>query len=207
MTQMLHVIGRLAPGVKENQANAEMNRIAQELAREYPATNAGRSVDVMPLSASIDPYARRYIAIVALAVGFLLVLACANVANIQLLRGAVRGTDIAVRAALGASRARIARQLLTEGVLLSLAGVLLGLPLAMAMLRVIKTSIPALVMRHLPGLPYAELDQRILLSSIVVPRQNLIRAAVERFLTVKAIEGSPLQSELGGDLLVLPHAL
>jgi putative ABC transport system permease protein len=165
-TPLLHVIGRLAPGISEEQASAEMNRIAKELAREYPLTNAGRGVNVMPLAASIDPYAGRYVAIVALAVAFLLILACANVANIQLLRGATRDREIAVRSALGAAPSRIARQLLTEGVLLALAGVLFGFPLALAILRAIKASIPSLVMRHLPGLPYAELDRRMLLSSV-----------------------------------------
>jgi putative ABC transport system permease protein len=162
----LHVIGRLAPGVSMGQASAEMNQIARELAREYPSTNAGRGVNVMPLAASIDPYAGRYVAIVAMAVAFLLILACANVANIQLLRGAVRDREIAVRSALGATPIRIARQQLTEGVLLAMAGVLLGLPLAFAILRAIKASIPSLVMRHLPGLPHAGLDRNMLLCSV-----------------------------------------
>lgn len=159
----LSVVGRLAPGVSIAQARAEMAVIAAGLARQYPATNAGRGAATMALTDSIDPYANSYVAAVSAAVVFLLILACANVANLQLLRCAARSRELAVRAALGAARFRIARQLLIEGVLLSFAGAALGLPLAHWALASIKSGIPPLVVRHLPGLAYAGLNSRMLL--------------------------------------------
>ena len=158
----LEVIGRLAPGVSFRQARARMAALASELARQYPATNAGRGIDVTRLSESTDPYAPKYVTIVTAAVAFLLLLACANVANLQLVRCAVRRPEITLRAALGAGRGRIARQFLIEGILLSVAGAIPGLPIALAALAATKGSIPALVLRHLPGLPYAVLDSRML---------------------------------------------
>lgn len=165
-SRSLNVLGRLAPGVSLRQARAEMSRIALEIAQAYPAQEKGRGIDVKPLTEDVDPYANRYVSIVAAAVLFLLVLACANVANIQLQRCAVRRREFALRTALGAGRTRIARQLLIEGVLLSLAGSVLGLPLAVLVLRLIKNSVPLMVMRHLPGLPYAGLDARMMLCAM-----------------------------------------
>jgi putative ABC transport system permease protein len=163
----LSVIGRLAPGISPRRARVEMASLAEDLARQYPATDAGRGIDVMPLSQSADPYAGRYVTVVAAAVVFLLILACANVANLQLVRCSVRRPELALRAALGAGRGRIARQVLLEGMALSLAGAALGLPLAFEYLALIKKSIPPLVLRHLPGLPYAALDSRMLLWTLV----------------------------------------
>jgi len=157
------VLARTKDGVSRAQAQAEMSVIAAALARQHPETNAGRDAMVRTFAESLDPYAGGYVSVVAAAVVFLLVLACANVANLQLLRATTRRRELAIRAALGAARTRIARQLLIEGVLLSLAGAALGLPLARAMLTVIRNGIPELVMRHLPGMAHAGLDSRMLL--------------------------------------------
>jgi putative ABC transport system permease protein len=157
------VLARLVDGVSIAQARAEMSVIAAGLARQHPETNSGRDAVVTAFTESLDPYARGYVSVVAAAVAFLLVLACANVANLQLLRATTRRRELALRAALGAARARIARQLLTEGVVLSMAGAALGLPLARMMLTAIRSGIPELVMRHLPGMMHAELDSRMLL--------------------------------------------
>ncbi|HYM11066.1 MAG TPA: ABC transporter permease, partial [Bryobacterales bacterium] len=115
----LGVVARLRPGVSPARAQADMNGLGERLAREYPLANAGRGISVKLLRDSVDEYAGRFMAVVTGAVAFLLVLVCANVANLQLARGAGRRKEMALRIALGAGRARIARQLFTEGLLLS----------------------------------------------------------------------------------------
>ena len=158
----LGVIARLKTASTVSQAQAEMNNIGERLAREYPLSNAGRGVDVTLLRETADPYARRFVAVLMGAVAFLLLLACANVANLQLARGAVRRKEMALRVAMGASRVRIARQLVTEGLLLSLLGGVLGLPLAVWALSIIKGSMPQLVASHLPSLMHTRPDVRML---------------------------------------------
>jgi putative ABC transport system permease protein len=158
----LGVIARLASGVPLHQARAEMDNIGARLARDYPLSNAGRRVGVVLLRDSVDEYAGRFMMIVTAAVAFLLLLACANVANLQLARGSARRRELALRIALGAGRWRIARQLLAEGILLSALGAGLGLPLAVWGLAAIKARMPQIVSRHLPGLTHAQLDARML---------------------------------------------
>jgi putative ABC transport system permease protein len=158
----LSVIARLTSGFSLGQARTEMDHIGAQLTRDYPLSNAGRGVGVVLLRNSVDEYADRFMVIVSAAVMFLLVLACANVANLQLARGTARRRELALRIALGASRWRIMRQLLTEGTLLSSLGAVLGLPLAVWGLAAIKARVPQLVTRHLPGLAHAQLDARML---------------------------------------------
>lgn len=158
------VIARLAEDVGLGQANAEMQAIAARIAGEHPADMQGWGVNVVGLHGDTVRAVRPLILALGGVVVAVLLIACANLANLQLARAARRGHEIAVRAAIGANRARVFRQMLTETLLLAAAGGALGLAVAAGAVRALVAAAP-------PGIPYLErigLDGAVLAAAAAV---------------------------------------
>jgi predicted permease len=136
-------IARLRPDVTVNQARAEMNTIMTQLGREHPGNDAGWTVLVIPLYTEIVGSSRQMLLVLLGAVGMVLLIACANAANLLLARASARQREIAVRLAMGAPRLRVIRQLLTESLLISFIGGALGLALALAGVKTLVSLLPA----------------------------------------------------------------
>jgi putative ABC transport system permease protein len=157
-------MGRLRSGVTLTQAQTEMDALARHEAESYPKTHTGWTVHLLPLALQIEGKTRPILFILLSAVAFVLLIACANVANLLLCRSASRRKEIAVRAAIGAGRGRIIRQLLTESLLLSILGGGIGFLLGAWAVQVILALSPA----NIPRLQDTTLDVRVFLFSLLI---------------------------------------
>src|SRR5271157_883545 len=164
----LEVIGRLKSGTTMPQAQADLETITARLAQQYPQTNAGHGVRVMSLVEDLTYGSRQFLWVLMGAALFVLLLACANVANLQLARATVRQKELAVRLALGASRWQITRQLLVESVVLALLGGLVGALLASWGGELMQRTIPPFIVQHIPGIKHMKVDSGVLVFTLVV---------------------------------------
>jgi putative ABC transport system permease protein len=208
------VVGRLKPGATLDHARADLDRIASDLEEEYPAENRGVRTRLETLRDAEVGNIRPYLMLMLGAVGFVLLICCANIANLMLARAASRQREMALRAALGAGRGRVIRALLTESLLLSLTGGLLGIGVAYLAVPALVSLIPV----ELPFWMRIEIDLPVLLASFAVavstgllfgiaPALHAARADVQGLLKEGARGSSGRGARLQGSLVAAEVSL
>ncbi len=169
MTRNFHWFGAMAllkPGVTIEKARAEMDAIGARIAREYPDSNKGWGVAIDPFAETIvGTQLRRSLYVLLSAVGLVLLIACANLANLTLARSTSRDREVAIRASVGAGRRRLIQQFLTESVLLSVIGGVLGVALGYALIAALRAAVPPF---SLPSEANVTLDSRVLLFAVAL---------------------------------------
>jgi putative ABC transport system permease protein len=160
-----NLIGRLKPGVSANQAQSELSVIASRIEQQFNDSHAGTVATLLPLQEEVVGNVRPILFVLLAAVGFVLLIACANVASLILTRSLARQKEVAVRSALGASRWRLIRQLLTESLLLSIVGGAAGLLIAFWGTPALVAALPQSQLNAMPFLKSVQIDRSILLFS------------------------------------------
>jgi putative ABC transport system permease protein len=205
----VHVVGRLRDGVSLTQARADFSLVAANLAKEHPVFNQDELIEVRPVMDDLVGNIRPVFVALVSAVGFLLLIACTNIANLLLAKAAERARELAVRTSLGAGRARMLRQLLVESLLLSLSGGVAGLILATGAVRAILLTAPA----SIPRLASVHLDRTAVLFTLVlsvltgiffgiVPAWSAARSDVHSVLK-RSARGNTARGGLRNALVVL----
>ena len=164
----LNVVARLKPEVSQDKAAAGMKVVMEGLEKQYPASNTKLRTTIVPLNEVIVGQIRPILLLLLGAVSLLLMIACSNVANLLLARALSRRREVAVRTALGASRWRLVRQMLTEGLLLSLTGAILGVVLAEWMVKGFVAAIPQTLLDSMPYIKMMSIDWGVLLFALGV---------------------------------------
>jgi predicted permease len=162
----LHPVGRLKPGVSLEQAQGMMNTLAANLEKQYPDSNQELRTLVVPLSELITGQIKPILMVLLAAVGLLLLITCANIANLLLARSAARVKEFAIRSALGARRWRVVRQLIVEGMLLASPGTAAGILFAIIATRWMIHTLPKQAIQSMPYLKDASVEPRILLIAV-----------------------------------------
>jgi len=198
-----HGIGRLKPGVTLSQAKADMDGIAQNLAKAYPEADKNVGITLVSLKEDIVGNVQPFLIVLLAAVGFLLLIACANVANLLLARSMGRSREFAIRASLGASHVRVMRQLLTESILLAGMGGALGLLLAFWGTKAVLGTLPG----ALPRANEVSLDSRVLLFTIALSLFAGIVFGLAPALKTSRVELQEILKESGRGLSGSRHRL
>ncbi len=167
-SHFLQAMGLLKTGVTLGQARDDLAAIAARTAEQFPQTNSGITVNVLSITQDATRGSRMYAPVMLGAVGFVLLIACANVANLMLVRGAGRQKEIAIRLAMGASRWRLIRQLLTESLMLSFAGGASGIMLSVWGIRGLAHGIPEEFSKFIPGWHNLVINRTAFLFTLVV---------------------------------------
>jgi putative ABC transport system permease protein len=183
-----NLIARLKPGITAAQAQSELSVIGNNIAQQFKDSHTGVTVKLIPLQQQVVGQVQPILMLLLAAVAFVLLIACANVASLLLTRALARQKEVAIRAALGASRWRVVRQLLTESVVLSVAGGLVGLLVAYAGTRGLTAALPQNQVAALPFLANLHVDARMLVFSFVL---SLVTGIV--FGLAPAIQASRLE--------------
>jgi predicted permease len=210
----MDAVGRLKPGVTLEQAKADMTAVAAHLAEIYPESNKNSSVALVSLKENVVGEIRPFLLLVLAAVGFVLLIACANVANLLLARSAGRAREFAIRTALGAGRARMVRQVLTESMLLGLGGGAIGLLIAAWGTQAAIKALPA----ALPRAEEVHLDGRVLLFTFgaaifaaflfgLIPALKTARAEIHETLKESGHGGSGARHRAQGAIVAVEMAL
>ena len=210
----MDAVGRLKPGVTLGQAKADMTGVATHLAEMYPDSNKNSGITLVPLKENVVGEVRPFLLLLLAAVGFVLLIACANVANLLLARSTGRTKEFAIRAALGAGRGRMVRQLLTESVLLGLGGGSIGLLIAAWGTKLAIKALP-------DALPRAEeihVDGRVLVFTFaasllaaflfgLIPAWKTARAEIQETLKESGRGGSGARHRAQGAIIAVEMAL
>jgi putative ABC transport system permease protein len=194
-SRYLTLFARLTPGATQADARRDADRISAQLAAEAPPTDRGWSLVPRPLASFHTDDVRTMFAILWAAVFLVLLAACVSVANLALARTTARGHELALRAALGGRRGRLARHLLVESLLVALTGGALGLAIAVWSVRAIRDAVPASLSSFVPGWASAHVDQRALVFTLSISIATAITFALLPTLRATSV---PLSSVLSG---------